>query len=756
MVSLTSHSERNIGQSEWLEDYVYDGLVRTGSGEELHVLLVADGGGGGGAGEQAARTAARAIIDYIEQSGETVIPALLIEAVEAANEVVYNEMHGEGTTTVALVAIGMNDPDAPHGRMFIASVGDSYIGIMREGQFQRLNIDHTLANEYYYAGQISESEAMRLENGSYPTRILGVNPEIQVDIGFYVEKGNPFVNAQRAFHIGSNGLVLREGDTVLVASDGAFRVDPDTRQPYIPIDELLRFALDKDVEHAVQNLLRIGINRQPDDNIALAMLFVPSRMRRPVRTQRLTPRQRFGIGVVVTILLVFIVGLAVSLGQSQGEVQEAQRFATQVQETRVVIGVTETEIRVRGATATQEQATRVVLQSTATVVQATEFQIQLEEELARRLPAASPLLAESNAVGFYFERIPGGTPNREDAFLRIGYEHIDLSYLEVFGEDTDDNPRLLEGQARVFLMQESEAALNSVTINRTESRYEYDMIHYPPNPDEDFDSDLFANNHLFQNGGATVRYDGYDDPFILAEAQCMASKRLLDQTVPPNIERIAFTCFEGECHLRFESDPDQEREFELTPGVRWVLEFDRTTGELVQEPQSGSILYSELQRYYDAVRVLRGSDEEARCLLPILDEDNDTVFNPFDECRNVPGSAEHEGCPDSDGDGFFDNEDLCPDQPAPDTQDGCPRAPTPIPFTNTPQPTADDAQPAAPTEDTGYGAALPDDEFVRREAERETTSRRVAMPLSIMLSFGLVGMLGAARIQRRQRDTDVQ
>ena len=93
--------------------------------------------------------------------------------------------------------------------MFIASVGDSYVCLIRDGQLIRLNIEHNLANEYIYAGQMSVAEARRLDNAAYPTRVLGVNPEIQVDIGFYAEKG-------KNFNIGKVGMALQEGDTIFV------------------------------------------------------------------------------------------------------------------------------------------------------------------------------------------------------------------------------------------------------------------------------------------------------------------------------------------------------------------------------------------------------------------------------------------------------------------------------------------------------------------------------------------------------------
>lgn len=56
------------------------------------------------------------------------------------------------------------------------------------------------------------------------------------------------------------------------------------------------------------------------------------------------------------------------------------------------------------------------------------------------------------------------------------------------------------------------------------------------------------------------------------------------------------------------------------------------------------------------------------------DSDNDGVIDPEDECPNMPGSAENNGCPnfDKDEDGTPDNKDECPNQPGPRSTNGCP------------------------------------------------------------------------------------
>lgn len=58
--------------------------------------------------------------------------------------------------------------------------------------------------------------------------------------------------------------------------------------------------------------------------------------------------------------------------------------------------------------------------------------------------------------------------------------------------------------------------------------------------------------------------------------------------------------------------------------------------------------------------------------LGILDQDRDGVPDASDQCKDVPGLVEYDGCPDQDGDGIRDSEDECPMEPGPEENDGCP------------------------------------------------------------------------------------
>lgn len=59
---------------------------------------------------------------------------------------------------------------------------------------------------------------------------------------------------------------------------------------------------------------------------------------------------------------------------------------------------------------------------------------------------------------------------------------------------------------------------------------------------------------------------------------------------------------------------------------------------------------------------------------PIPDTDGDGIADDKDDCPLDPGPEENGGCPwgDADGDGILDNVDKCPNEPGPEENDGCP------------------------------------------------------------------------------------
>ena len=144
---------------------------------EPPLFAVADGMGGAQAGELASGLAAAALRDETGEltGGEERVDDLIQEA----NRRVYQRQSedasasGMGTTmTVALVE---------DGRVAIGHVGDSRAYLVRDRKLEQLTEDHSLVAELVRSGKLSPEEADSHPQRSVITRVLGTDPDVDVD-----------------------------------------------------------------------------------------------------------------------------------------------------------------------------------------------------------------------------------------------------------------------------------------------------------------------------------------------------------------------------------------------------------------------------------------------------------------------------------------------------------------------------------------------------------------------------------------------
>lgn len=665
MSGLTSFATREIGGRDRLEDYAVDRTITTEAGLRLHIILVCDGTGGGDAGELAARHTANTILDVMETSEITNVPRLIVASVEEANRAVYSEFRGRGSSTVAMVVVHTNDPDAEHGRAYIASVGNSRIYLMRDTELVRLNIDHTLANEYIYAGQMSVNEAARLENADYPTRMIGLSDDVQVDIGFYVERGSPFVNSQRAFNIGKRGMLLREADTLFVVTEGIIRDDDNGRAEQIIRDEeFLRHALDDDVERATRNLIRYAAGRKPTDNLSLVMLFVPSRFRRAVRLgSGLNRSQRVAIGTGTIVALTLIVFLL------YGNIQRT--------------------MEIRAFRDLQRTATQIVLVASQTATPTATF--TATPTLTPTPTATIPPTAIANEVGL---RYHADRPN--EAIPMFPRQRLTREEVPSFIIMRGPNPDLLPAPVRAVGFLEPNSSFNISSIDNTPGNETLELT-------LDTDSELIVHSYDFANGGISVELFGFGNVRFFTSAEAFAVRQIPpDSTLDAeDTDKAEFACISAqiaECLYTLSADSVQTRDtggFRLmnnAPQDNNVITSIIPVGQVVLLDLKNSALleldpisYERATRYYDLLVEAANNTEETHYLEPYLDPDEDTVLYPADACEFEPGPAATNGCPDSDGDNIRDLDDVCPLVPGiarPDNPDrnGCPEpTATPLP-----------------------------------------------------------------------------
>lgn len=222
---VTHQGRRSSNEDAWLVDL------------DLGLLVVADGMGGHNAGEVASALAVKVIREVFEGSGDISGEALLIHAVQSANERILSAASeqpshsGMGTTVVAVAIVD--------DRAFYTSVGDSRVYLWRSGRLTQLTRDDS-----WLAETLDGALEQPQDIGTHPmrhvlTKVVGLRPELEATV---------------------SECALAAGDALLLCSDGVHGAVPH---------ELLASMLgsQKTVEDVAQNVVRSAINRGATDNV---------------------------------------------------------------------------------------------------------------------------------------------------------------------------------------------------------------------------------------------------------------------------------------------------------------------------------------------------------------------------------------------------------------------------------------------------------------------------------------------------------
>ena len=139
------------------------------------LFAIADGMGGAQAGEIASRIAASVLRDSAGRSGAEAIVALIQEANRRVYESAATDEARSGMGTTITAAIVEDDA------VRIGHVGDSRAYRIRDGRLEQLTDDHSLVAELVRSGKLSPEEADAHPQRSVITRVLGSDPDVDVD-----------------------------------------------------------------------------------------------------------------------------------------------------------------------------------------------------------------------------------------------------------------------------------------------------------------------------------------------------------------------------------------------------------------------------------------------------------------------------------------------------------------------------------------------------------------------------------------------
>jgi serine/threonine protein phosphatase PrpC len=208
------------------------------------LLAVSDGMGGAEAGEVASALVLESLRDHLDDSCRASDIMQSVQcAVEAANRdvVVAAREPGQGGMGATLVAALVHRALA-----HIASVGDSRVYLVRDGEIRQLTTDQSYVEVLIGAGMITREEALNSPYRNIILQAMGRRDEVRVAL---------------------LRLGMRRGDVFLLCSDGLSNKVAD--------DELLRIVGEgPSHEQVCARLVALANERGGEDNITVVLAEV--------------------------------------------------------------------------------------------------------------------------------------------------------------------------------------------------------------------------------------------------------------------------------------------------------------------------------------------------------------------------------------------------------------------------------------------------------------------------------------------------
>jgi serine/threonine protein phosphatase PrpC len=205
---------------------------------ERGVFGICDGMGGHASGAVASQLAIATIAEVLAR-GPANDQELLVGAILAANQVVYErsaadpECHGMGTTVVGIRFDG--------DRLHVCHVGDSRIYLLRGGQLFQITRDHSLIN--LYADHPDLVGKLGPAHSNIIVRAIGLREIVEVE---------------------HSVLPLEDGDLFLLCSDGLVDMAEDWM-----VREILTTG--ESLEDTVATLIRAANNHGGADNVSVIL-----------------------------------------------------------------------------------------------------------------------------------------------------------------------------------------------------------------------------------------------------------------------------------------------------------------------------------------------------------------------------------------------------------------------------------------------------------------------------------------------------
>lgn len=233
---LTDVGQRRTNNQDYANQY------KNKAGKSM--VFLADGMGGHRAGNIASEMAVTDLgAAWVATEISTIneVREWFAEYLEKENQQIHRigqdeEHKGMGTTLEAVAIID--------DQVLFAHVGDSRIGLVRNGEYHQLTSDHSLVNALLKAGQITEEEAAHHPQRNIITQSIGQKDELQPDFGM---------------------VTVEAGDFIVINSDGLTNM--------ISGDEIRDIVVSNlSVEEKAKTLVRFANNAGGLDNITVVLI----------------------------------------------------------------------------------------------------------------------------------------------------------------------------------------------------------------------------------------------------------------------------------------------------------------------------------------------------------------------------------------------------------------------------------------------------------------------------------------------------
>jgi len=280
------------GSRKSLEDRVESKIIRRKNSEYL-ISIVADGMGGGNEGEIAAQMTLDTISNYCENSPTENIPEMLTGAISAANAKVSSnpDLNGAGSTAVVIVI--------KDSILYLANVGDSRAYLIRNSNLHQLTTDHTKGYFALREGKLTPDEIKRWSKRDDLGIFVGQQPNISVDTRIHFE--GKYISS----------LPLKQGDGIILCSDGLIKTRPKSDQPFVYDREIINAFLKEKSVDAASVLISFAKGRQADDNVSVVVIGVGNTIKPSLKIPESAKSLGIGLGVSVVLGLFVIIFVVV-------------------------------------------------------------------------------------------------------------------------------------------------------------------------------------------------------------------------------------------------------------------------------------------------------------------------------------------------------------------------------------------------------------------------------------------------------------